>query len=91
MELHCRLPPLHDFTPIAVGTLGVVGELVLDFLQEHGRRITRTTTDEDSVVKKHGLPSQTGESSCCGTETKAKAQTTTMLSSQQKPKDQQME
>ena len=37
------------------------------------------------------LPSQTGKSSCCGTETKAKAQTTTMLSSQQKPKDQQME
>ena len=50
MELHCRLPPLHDFTPIAVGTLGAVRESVLDFLQEHGRRITRTTAEPHSFM-----------------------------------------
>ena len=40
---YSSLSPLYDFTPIAVKTLGAVGESALDFLQELGRRIASST------------------------------------------------
>jgi len=36
---YSSLPPLYDFTPIAVETLGAVGESALDFFQELGDQL----------------------------------------------------
>ena len=43
---YSSLSSLYDFTPIAVETLGAVGESALDCLQELGRRITSSTAVE---------------------------------------------
>jgi len=42
---YSSLPSLYDFTPIAVKTLGAVGESAMDFVQELGRRIANTTVE----------------------------------------------
>jgi len=44
------LPSLYDFTPIAVETFGAVGESAMDFLEELGRRIARTTAEPRSFM-----------------------------------------
>jgi len=45
---YSSLSPIYDFTPIAVETLGPVGESALDFLQELGRHIASSTAEPRS-------------------------------------------
>jgi len=45
---YSSLSPLYDFTPIAVETLGAVGEAALDFIQELGHRISSPTAEPRS-------------------------------------------
>jgi len=45
---YSSLSSLYDFTPIAVETLGAVGESALDCLQELGRRIASSTAEPHS-------------------------------------------
>jgi len=47
---YSSLPPLYDFTSIAVETLGAVGESALDFLQELGRCIASLTAEPRSFL-----------------------------------------
>ena len=42
--------PLYDFTPIAVETLGAVGESVMDFFRQLGRHIATMTAETRSFA-----------------------------------------
>jgi len=42
--------PLYDFTPIAVETLGAVGESVMDFFRQLGRHIAIMTAETRSFA-----------------------------------------
>jgi len=47
---YSRLPSLYNFTLIAVETLGAVGELAMDFLQELSHHIANTAAELLSFV-----------------------------------------
>jgi len=47
---YSSLPSLYDFTPIAVETVGAVGESAMDFLQELGHRIANTPAEQRSFM-----------------------------------------
>ena len=46
---YAHLGPLHLFTPVAVETTGVIGQLTRDFLKDLGRRLRHVTGE----VKAH--------------------------------------
>ena len=59
---YAHLGPLHLFTPVAVETTGVIGQLTRDFLKDLGRRLRHVT----GGVKAHSyIPPP--EVECCST------------------------
>jgi len=64
---YSSLSPLYDFTPIAVETLGAVGESALDFLHELGCRIARSTAEPRSftfLMQRLSIAVQLGNAIC---------------------------
>jgi len=64
---YSSLPSLYVFTPIAMETFGAVGESAMDFLQELGRRIAKTTAEQRSfmfLMQRLSLAAQRGNAVC---------------------------